>query len=318
MDASTAPQPHPFLSQTAPQTPRSLLDRARTLPVPRVALANAGSPTALSGLLEAAAHGLAEPVLIGDPARIRNAAAQIDADITPFRLIDAPGPAAAREAARLARSGEAEGIMKGQVHTSTFLQGLLPSRAGLRQPGTICGHVFHITRPGDDRPLLLTDAALNVDPSVETRKACLTHAVDLAQRLGIARPRAGLLAATEDPIPSLPNTLESAEIANWAQAALPQADVAGPIAMDLLLSRDAAAIKGYDSPVAGAADIVVTPNITTGNALFKLLTFGMGCCAGGIVMGAKVPILLTSRAQGSAARLATAALGMIVAHGPRP
>ncbi|MEM7644271.1 MAG: phosphate acyltransferase [Pseudomonadota bacterium] len=318
MDASTAPQPHPFLSQTAPQAPQSLLDRARTLPLPRVALANAGSPTALSGLLEAAQHGLAEPVLIGDPVRIRAAAAETGADISPFRLIDAPGPAAAQMAARLARQGEADAIMKGQVHTSTFLQGLLPSKAGLRQPGAICGHVFHITRPGDDRPLLLTDAALNVDPSVETRKACLTHAIDLARLLGIDRPRAGLLAATEDPIPSLPNTLESAEIAHWAKTALPQADVAGPIAMDLMLSHAAAAIKHYDSPVAGAADIVVTPNITTGNALFKLLTFGMGCCAGGIVMGAKVPILLTSRAQGTAARLATSALGMIVAHGHRP
>jgi phosphate acetyltransferase len=318
MDATTARPPrHPFLSEIAHKVPEGLLTRARRLPVPRVALANAGSPTAIEGLCAAAAEGLAEPVLIGDPARIRESAVIQQCDIAGHRIIEAPGPEAATVAARLARDGEVDLIMKGQIHTSTFLQGLLPSKAGLRMPGAICGHVFHVTRPGDDRPLLLTDAALNVDPSVETRQACLTHAVDLARLLGIERPRAALLAATEDPTPTLPNTIESARIADWARTALPHADVAGPIAMDLALSFEAAAIKGYHSPVAGAADILVTPNITTGNALFKLMTFGMGCCAGGIVMGARVPILLTSRAQGTADRLASAALGMIVAAGAR-
>ncbi len=315
MDATPS---HPFLAQTEPRLPASLIARARALPVPRVALVNAGSPTALSGLLEAAEQGLADPILVGDPVRIRDAAETSGCDIHDLRLIEAPGAQAAVEAARLARNGETDAIMKGQVHTSTFLKGLLPASAGLRAPDAKCGHVFHITRPGDDRPLLLTDAALNVDPSVEVRKACLRHAVDLAQMLGIPRPRAGLLAATEDPIPSLPNTVEARAIADWATDHLPQADVAGPIAMDLCLSDEAARIKGFHSPVAGAADIIVTPNITTGNALFKLMSFGMGACAGGLVMGAKVPILLTSRAQGAADRLASAALGMIVANGLKP
>ena len=307
------PDPYPFLSATLPHCPQRLLDQARSLPVPRVALVNAGAENPLIGIREAAEAGLAEPVLIGDETKIRASAEKLDYDISQLRLIHAPHAQAAVKAAELARTGQAEAIMKGQVHTSTFLKGLLPSKAGLRDKNTRCGHVFHITTPHSDRPLLLTDGALNVDPSVETRQACLSLAVDLAQTLGIAQPKAALLAPTEDPIPSVQNTMESAAIAAWARDHLPQAIVAGPIAMDLILSKPAALVKGYDSPVAGDADIMVTPNITTGNALFKLMVLGMGCCAGGIVLGARVPILLTSRSQQAPARIASAALGVIAA-----
>ena len=306
-------EPYPFLSKVKPHAPARLLDQARSLPRPRVALVNAGAAQPLAGIREAAEAGLAEPILIGDRPKIEAAAEEIGYDIGGLRLIHAPHAAASDKAAELARAGEADAIMKGQVHTSTFLKGLLPSSAGLREKGSRCGHVFHITAPDSDRPLLLTDAALNVDPSVETRQACLSLAVRLSELLGVERPRAALLAPTEDPIPSVQNTMESAAIATWAKDHLPDADVAGPIAMDLILSKEAARIKGYDSPVAGDADIVVTPNITTGNAIFKLMVLGMGCCAGGLVMGAKVPILLTSRSQAAPARLASAALGMIVA-----
>jgi phosphate acetyltransferase len=307
------PAPHPFLSTILPHCPQRLLDQARSLPVPRVALVNAGAENPLIGIREAAWAGLAEPILIGNETKIRAAAEVLDFDISQLRLIHAPHAQAAVKAAELARIGDADAIMKGQVHTSTFLKGLLPSSAGLREKGTRCGHVFHITTPHSDRPLLLTDGALNVDPDVQTRQACLTLAVQLAQTLGIERPKAALLAPTEDPIPSVQNTMESAEIAAWARTHLPQAIVAGPIAMDLILSHEAATIKGYDSPVAGDADIIVSPNITTGNALFKLMVLGMGCCAAGIVLGAKVPILLTSRSQQAPARIASAALGVIAA-----
>lgn len=307
-------QAYPFLSKIEPSAPKRLLAQAFALPTPRVALVNAGAVTPLLGIREAAEAGLAEPVLIGDIAKINAAAEEIGYDISALRVIHAPRAEASAKAAELARAGEVASIMKGQVHTSTFLKGLLPSKAGLRDANTCCGHVFHITAPGSDRPLLLTDAALNVDPSIETRQACLTHAVALAQTLGIIRPKAALLAPSEDATPSITNTMESAAIAAWALVHLPQADVAGPIAMDLILSKTAADLKGYTSPVAGDADIIVTPNITTGNALFKLMVLGMGCCAGGLVLGARVPILLTSRSQEAAARLASAALGVIAAH----
>ncbi len=303
----------PFLSPTEPHCPQGLLDRARALSPPRVALVNAGAAIPLQGLREAHEHGLAEPVLIGDRDRIAAAAREIGWDIAPFRLEHAPQAAASARAAELARNGEVDSIMKGQVHTSTFLKGLLPSAAGLRDPGTRCGHIFHITAAHSDRPLLLTDAALNVDPDVDTRKACLTHAVRLARILGDTEVKAALLAPTEDPIPSIPNTGEAAEIAEWAKTALPQAVVQGPMALDLIWSQEAARAKNYASEVSGDADIMVVPNITSGNALFKLMVLGMGCCAGGIVMGLKVPVLLTSRSQRAPDRLCSAALGALVA-----
>lgn len=307
------PDTYPFLSPLTPHCPERLLARAHSLPIPRVALVNAGSAIPLQGLREATDLKLALPILVGDPAKIHKAADDIGWDITPFRIVTAPGDAASAAAAKLARDGEADSIMKGQVHTTTFLRGLLPSAAGLRDKGAICGHVFHITMPHSDRPLILTDAALNCAPDVATRQACLTHAVRLAQTLGIARPKAGLLAASEDVTPTIPATGEAAAIAEWAKTALPDAIVQGPMALDLILSRAAALVKGYASKVSGDADIIVVPDITTGNALFKLMVLGMGACAGGIVMGARVPILLTSRSQQSPDRIASAALGVIAA-----
>lgn len=306
-------QPLHFLSPLTPHCPDRLLDQAKSLPIPRVALVNAGSATPLQGLREATDLDLAHPILIGDETKIRAAAEEIGWDISPFRLIHAPEAQAAPTAAALAMRGEADSIMKGQIHTSTFLKGLLPSATGLRAKGSICGHVFHITMPGSDRPLLLTDAALNCAPDVATRQACLTHAVKLAMALGIANPKAGLLAASEDITPGIPTTAESAAIADWAKTALPMAAVQGPMALDLILSKAAALAKDYVSDISGDADIIVVPDITTGNALFKLMVLGMGCCAGGIVMGLKVPVLLTSRSQQSPDRIASAALGVIAA-----
>jgi len=315
MTQTDAP-PHPFLSSVAPHCPQRLLDLARGLPVPRVALVNAGGAHPLRGLREAVEEGLAEPMLVGDIARIEATAHEIGWDIRGIPLFHAPGAAAAPRAAALAREGAAQAIMKGQVHTATFLKGLLPRAAGLREDGVRCGHVFHVTTPQSDRPLLITDAALNVAPDIETRQACLAHAVALALRLGIARPKAGVLAASEDAVPSVPDTIEAEVIAKWAAVNLPQAVVQGPMALDLILSREAARAKGFASEVAGDADIILTPGITTGNALFKLMVLGMGCCAGGLVMGCKVPLLLTSRAQKAPDRIASAALGVIVAAGP--
>ena len=305
--------PFPFLAAHAAPCPAGLLARAQALPAPKVALVNAGSVNPLQGIREATDLGLADPVLIGDTDKIRQTADQIGWDIRPYRIEHAPHAEAAPRAAALARDGAVDSIMKGQVHTSTFLKGLLPSAAGLREKGTRCGHVFHITREGSERPLFLTDAALNVDPDVDTRKACLSHAVWLAQLLGNPHPKAGILSPTEDPIPSIPNTMEAAAIAAWAKDALPQATVQGPMALDLIFSKAAAEAKNYASDVAGDADIMLVPNITSGNALFKLMVLGMGCCAGGLLMGLKVPVLLTSRSQQAPARICSAALGAIVA-----
>jgi phosphate acetyltransferase len=306
----------PFLATEKPLCPPGLLNTARRLgPPPRVALVCAGATTPLAGLREAAEAGLAEPVLIGAVPAIRSAAAEIGWDIKGLRLIDSPEGEEPAAAAALAVAGEVDSIMKGQIHSSTFLKGLLPSAAGLRSKGDICAHMFHITVQGRDRPLILTDAALNAAPDVPTRQAALRHAVRLARALGDGLPKAGILAPSEDVTPGIPCTGEAAEIAAWARTALPGTVVEGPMALDLILSAEAARIKGYASQVAGDPDIIVVPEITSGNAIVKLMILGMGACAAGVVMGAKGPLLLTSRSQGAADRLASAALGAVVARG---
>ncbi len=311
----------PFLSSEPPVCPPGLLVRARELgPPPRVALVNAGAATPLAGLREAVEAGLAEPILIGEADTIRAAAEQIGWDIAGIRLIEAPEAemAGAAAAAALAVAGEADSIMKGNIHSSAFLKGLLPSAAGLRSKGDICAHLFHITVPGSERPLILTDAALNPTPDVATRQAALMHAVRLMRALGDDVTKIGLLAPSEDVTPGIPCTGEAAAIAAWAKTALPGVHVEGPMALDLILSAEAARIKGYASHVAGDPDIILTPEITSGNAIVKLMILGMSACAAGVVMGAKVPLLLTSRSQGAADRLASAALGAVVARGMAP
>ncbi len=308
---------HPFLSRQPPHVPERLLHQARDAGAPRVALVNAGAPVPMEGLREACEAGLAEPILLGDLPKIEAAAEKIGWDIRPFRVVSAPGETAAPKAAALAVAGEADAIMKGQIHTSTFLKGLLPSSAGLRAKGSVCAHVFHITVPGSDRPLFLTDAALNVAPDLNTRQQSLAHAVRLAGLVGVDRPRCGILAPSEDVTPTIACTGEAAAIAAWAKGCLRQAIVEGPLALDLMLSRRAAAIKGVESRVAGEVDVIVVPEINSGNALFKLMSLGMGACAGGVVMGARVPILLTSRGQGAPDRIASAALGAILGAGAR-
>ncbi|MFM2390540.1 MAG: Phosphate acetyltransferase [Pseudomonadota bacterium] len=306
----------PFLDPTPSPCPPRLLEQARSLgAAPRVALVSAGSTTALAGIREAAEAGLAEPILIGDLVAIQAAAEQIGWDIAGLRVVAAADDQTAATAAALAVAGEADSIMKGQIHTSTMLKGLLPSAAGLRAKGDVCAHMFHLTVDGNDRALILTDAALNAAPDVPTRQAALRHAVALSRMLGDDLPKVGILAPSEDITPGIPCTGEAAEIALWAKTALPGVIVEGPMALDLMLSAESARIKGFASQIAGDPDIILVPEITSGNAIVKLMILGMGACAGGIVMGAKVPILLTSRAQGAADRLASAALGAIVARG---
>lgn len=308
----------PFLDVTPSPCPPGLLAQARDAgPAPRVALVSAGSATALAGIREAAEAGLAEPILIGDPEGIRAAAEGIGWDIAGLRVVAAAEDQTAATAASLAVAGEADSIMKGQIHTSTLLKGLLPSAAGLRAKGDVCAHMFHITVDGNDRALILTDAALNATPDVPTRQAALVQAVRLARLLGDDLPKVGILAPSEDVTPGIPCTGEAVEIVAWAKGVLPGVIVEGPMALDLMLSAESARIKGFASRIAGDPDIILVPEITSGNAIVKLMILGMGACAGGIVMGAKVPILLTSRSQGAADRLASAALGAIVARGGR-
>ena len=256
------------------------------------------------------------PVFVGEAAAIRAEAARLAWDISAYPLYDTSGEQeAATVAANLCGAGEADVLMKGQLHTNIFMRAALHPAAGLRTERRFV-HVFHISPPDGGRPLLITDAAINIKPDIETRQSEIRSVVDLLHALGVARPKVAILSATENVMPAIPSSVEARELALWAAANIADAEVSGPLALGLILSNAVAATKGLSNdPVAGRADAIVVPDIVSGNALVKCLVYVGGGCAAGIVIGARVPILLTSRADPSAARLASLALAAILQKG---
>jgi len=290
------------------ECPQSLLKAARGGKPVRTAIVNAVNAVALESARDATEAGIIEPVLVGDIAEIRKAAAGLGWDIGVFEIIEASGEdAAALAGAMAAGKGRVEALMKGHLHTDSFMKAVLNKEAGLRM-GKPLTHISHLTVPGRAGSIMLTDGALNPAPDVEMKKAIIQNVVKLAHALGQARPKVALLSATEVVSKHIPSTGEAVELTKWAKANVPDADVDGPLAFDLCVSPEAVKVKGVVSPVAGAADIMIMPEIVVGNALMKMMTQYMGACMAGIVMGAKVPILLTSRSDPPPARLASAAL----------
>ena len=203
--------------------------------------------------------------------------------------------------------------MKGHVHTNTLMRAVLNKKAGLRT-GRRLAHVFAMFLPARQQPLLISDAALNVAPDEETHQAIILNCIDVARSLGIARPKVALLSATEEATDAVPSSIHAARLSEWAAGEIDDADVYGPLAFDLAVSPESAKIKGITNPVAGHADVIVVPEIAAGNALFKAMVHFMDACAAGIVTGARVPVLLTSRADPPAARMASAALAAVYQH----
>ena len=303
-----------FLSTAQVVCPPGLLDRASGKVAAVTAVVGADHVLALESVRQAQQAGLITPILIGSRAGIEAAAEEIHGDASGFEVIEAEGEAAAAEAgAQLASSGAVAMIMKGHVHSDTFMRPLLAKEGGIRGEGRL-SHVFHMTVPGSNQSVMLTDCALNVAPNVKTRIAIVENAVTLAHKLDIKNPRVALLAASESVSTAMPVTGECREITEHFESAKLSAEVFGPLAFDNVVSTDAAKMKGIDHPVAGRADVVVVPNIETGNALFKMMVYFMSACAAGIVLGGKVPILLTSRADPPQSRLASVALGTISAQ----
>ncbi len=253
------------------------------------------------------------PLFVGQTDQIQEQAQRLDWDISGFEIINIDRTAdIARTTVYAVLNGKADAIMKGHLHTDMFMKAVINREAGLRTQNRLV-HVFHITAPHNEKPLLISDAAVNVMPDLETRKASIRAVVEIAQAVGIETPKIALLSATEEPIPSVPSAVEARELANWASESLPSAEVSGPLALDVILSKEAARIKRLDdNPVAGSADAIVVPDLVSGNTLFKSLVYLAGGCAGGVVMGGRVPILLTSRADPPEARLASAALAAIL------
>ena len=307
-----------MLSSLPFDTPDHVIARASGGAAAVTAVAGAGSRVALESARRAASHGLIEPVLVGDLDAVAAIARDMDWDLDDIRTVAAADERQAAEVAvALARGGEAAALMKGQVHTDALMRAVVARDTGLRT-GRRMSHAFYMTAPGRDGSITISDAAINVAPDPAVKLDIVNNAVALLHALGIAEPKVAVLSATEVPIAAMPSSLDAAEVVRRAaQGEVANAVVDGPFAFDVAISPEAAAIKGVDSPVAGRADLLIMPNIEAGNAVFKAMVYFMSATAAGLVMGAKVPIMLTSRADPPEARLTAAALAAIVArHDP--
>ncbi len=303
-----------MLSDKPFQVPPYLAEKFSALARVPMAVVGADHPVALESARQAAEAGLIDPVLVGDGAAIRAQARDMDWDVGPFRIVDAAGESKAPEAAvALVRGGEVKALMKGHVHTDALMKAVVNRETGLRT-GRRLSHIFHMTVPDSPRVLMITDGAVNISPDVATKVDIVNNAVALAHALGNGEPKVALLSGTESVLAAMPSSGEAAEVAKRAaNGEVEGALVDGPFAFDIALSPAAAGLKGVDSPVAGNADILVVPNIETGNGLFKMMVYFMSGLAAGIVVGARAPIVLTSRADPPQARLTAAALAAALA-----
>ena len=291
-----------------------LLARCRGLPPARTVVAHPCDATALKAATDAAARGLIDPILVGPEARIRALAEALGIDVTRFRLEPTPhSHASAARAVALVRAGDAAMLMKGSLHTDELMAEVMTRDTGLRT-GRRISHVYIMDVPRYPRPLLITDAAINIAPTLEDKRDITQNAIDLARVLGIADPKVAILSAVETVNSKIQSTLDAAARCKMADRGQITGGVLdGPLALDNAISPQAAAEKGIVSKVAGQADILVVPDLVSGNILAKQLTFLSGAEAAGVVVGARVPIVLTSRADSEAARIASCAVAVLMA-----
>ena len=296
---------------------QALLQQASALQAVRCAVVHPCDETSLSGALQAAAHGLIVPVLVGPRHKIEASAAEAGLSLQGLEMVDvAHSHAAADTAAEMALSGQVEILMKGSLHTDELLHAVL-CRPGLRT-GRRMSHVFRFEVPTYPKPLWVTDAALNIAPTLQEKMDIVQNSVDFAIVMGTPAPKVAVLAAVETVNPDMPATIEAAALSKMAERGqIKGAIVDGPLAFDNAISAHAAHIKHITSPVAGDADILLAPNIESGNMLAKQLEYLGGATASGLVLGARVPIALTSRADSSDTRVASAVLALIAAHAAR-
>ncbi len=292
---------------------RHLLALSSGLPPIRTAVVHPVDSNALLGAIEAAEAHLIVPVLVGPAERIRAAAAAQNVDISAYRLVATEhSQAAAEQAVALARAGEVDALMKGSLHTDELMQAVVAANIGLRTARRM-SHVFVMDVPDYPRPLFITDAALNIYPDLEVKRDIIQNVIDLAHVLGIDVPKVAILSAVETVNPKIQSTLEAAALCKMAdRGQITGGVVDGSLAFDNAVSQEAAHIKGIVSPVAGQADILVVPDLEAGNMLAKQLEYLAGAQTSGIVLGARVPIVLTSRADNPLARMASCALALLL------
>jgi len=308
-------------AETAGAAPRRhekydrLIAKAREIPAVATAVVHPCDETSLKGALEAAADGMIVPTLVGPERKIRETAQKIRMELAGFDIIDVPhSHAAAAKAVELVRTGKVELLMKGSLHTDELLAEVTRRETGLRTARRI-SHVFIMDVPTYPKTLFITDAAVNIFPDLEAKRDIVQNAIDLHIGLGLGEPKVAILSAVETVTPKIPSTIDAAALCKMAdRGQITGAELDGPLAFDNAISPEAARIKGIRSAVAGQAQILIVPDLEAGNMLAKNLTFLSNADAAGIVLGARVPIILTSRADEVRTRMASCAVAALYAN----
>jgi phosphate acetyltransferase len=292
-----------------------LLDFCKTLPPTPTAVAHPCDETSLSGAVDAARIGLIAPILVGPRARIESVAREHRIDLGSLPIVNtAHSHESAARAVAVVREGEAEALMKGSLHTDELMAEVVARDTGLRTARRV-SHCFVFDVPTYAETLIITDAAVNIAPTLEEKVDIIQNAIDLAHALRIQEVRVAILSAMETVNPKVPSTIEAAALCKMAdRKQITGAILDGPLALDNAISLESVAIKQIDSPVAGRANVLLVPDLEAGNMLAKSLSFLAGADAAGIVLGARVPIILTSRADSVATRLASCAIASLVAQ----
>ena len=291
--------------------PNNLLDKAHKKKGVKVAIVNAGKPLPMLSVQDSVNENLIEPIFIGNKHEILKCAEDLKWDISQYEILDEPVENnTAKIAAKLASEDKVKIIVKGHIHTDVLMKEVLKREYNLLGKSRL-SHIWHMTIDKNDNPLIITDGALNVMPNIKTKMHILKNVINFSNRIGISRPKVSVLSATEEVLESVPSSLEAAEITKLAQKENLDADVFGPLAFDNSISKKSAIIKGIKNAVAGEADVLLVPNVEAGNALVKMMIYFMGACAAGVVIGGKVPVVITSRSDESQARLASIAAAVV-------
>ena len=291
--------------------PNNLLTVAKKKGTIDAAIVNAGEIFPMESVLKAVENNLINPIFIGDENQIKKYAEKLNWDISKFKIINETDEnSTAPIAAKLASEGKVKIIVKGHIHTDILMKAVLKRDLNLIGK-TRLSHVWHMTLGKDDKPFIITDGVVNVLPKLEVKMHILRNAVDFANKIGITKPKVSVLSATEEVIESVPSSIDANIITKRAKEENINADVFGPLAFDNSVSKKSAAIKKIKNDVSGNADILLVPNVESGNALVKMMIYFMGACAAGVVLGGKTPIVITSRSDEAEARLASIAASIV-------
>ncbi len=291
--------------------PDNLLKIAKGKGPVKAVIVNAVKKVAIESTKQAVEANLIVPVFVGDKLIIEKIAKEIKWDISKYEIVHEPVENnTAPIAAKLASDGKVKIIVKGHIHTDVLMKAVLKRDLNLIGKKRL-SHVWHMTLEKNDKPFIITDGALNVLPKLETKMHILKNSIEFAKRIGITRPKVSILSATEEVLESVPSSVEAKKLTKRAREEGIDADVFGPMAFDNSVSEKAAQIKGIKNAVAGKTDILLVPNVESGNGMVKMMIFFMGACAAGVVVGGKVPVVITSRADDIQARLASMAAAVV-------